>query len=55
MFFCVDKNKFYDKNDSSDAKFFEFYVSSYRLDGRKGSFFWGKGLCKGHVQGPQIW
>ena len=34
----------------------------YRLDGRKGSFFWGKGLCKGHekrckghVQGPQIW
>ena len=35
---------------------------TYRLDGRKGSFFWGKGLCKGHekrckghVQGPQIW
>ena len=27
----------------------------YRLDSRKGSFFWGKGLCKGHLQGPQVW
>ena len=37
-------------------------IQNYCLDGRKGSFFWGKGLCKGHekrckghVQGPQIW
>jgi hypothetical protein len=36
-------------------------LSLYRLDGRKGAFSWGKGLCKGHkkrckghVQGPQI-
>ena len=32
----------------------------YRLDGQKGAFSWGKGLCKGHkkrckgrVQGPR--
>ena len=37
-------------------------IEVYRLDGRKDSFFWDKGLCKGHkkrckghLQGPPIW
>ena len=31
--------------------FEDLKTTDYRLDERKGSFFWGKG----HVQGPQIW
>ena len=31
-----------------DRQNLAFLNDTYRLDGPKGSFFWGKGLCKGH-------